>query len=157
MTTTAANNSTGTVKVFTKDLIDEGLDWAVATGEGKSPFIDKAYYGKVCRYGTFVEPGRSFRPSTDWAHGGPIIDREIIEKGLLISARLGKCEAVYPGKPEWDTHYGPTPLIAAMRCAVASKMGNEIEIPTALYEAMLRSKTEDADEPQAESAPVPGG
>jgi hypothetical protein len=26
-------------------------------------------------------------------------------------------------------HYGPTPLIAAMRCYVASKMGDEIELP----------------------------
>ena len=27
---------------------------------------------------------------------------------------------------------GPTPLIAAMRCYVASKLGDEIEIPTEL-------------------------
>jgi len=34
------------------------------------------------------------------------------------------------------THgYGPTPLIAAMRCYVASKMGDEIDVPTELGES----------------------
>jgi hypothetical protein len=28
--------------------------------------------------------------------------------------------------------YGPTPLIAAMRCYVASKLGDDIEIPEGL-------------------------
>jgi hypothetical protein len=28
--------------------------------------------------------------------------------------------------------YGPTPLIAAMRCYVASKMGDDIELPEEL-------------------------
>jgi hypothetical protein len=28
--------------------------------------------------------------------------------------------------------YGPTPLIAAMRCYVASKLGDEVEIPAEL-------------------------
>ena len=28
--------------------------------------------------------------------------------------------------------YGPTPLIAAMRCYVASKLGDEVEVPVEL-------------------------
>lgn len=38
----------------------------------------------------------------------------------------------YYNLAESDCVYGPTPLIAAMRCYVASKMGNEIEIPEEL-------------------------
>lgn len=34
-----------------------------------------------------------------------------------------------PGIPEG---YGPTPLIAAMRCFVASKLGDEVEVPDEL-------------------------
>jgi hypothetical protein len=31
-----------------------------------------------------------------------------------------------------DPYHGPTPLIAAMRCYVASKLGDEVEIPEEL-------------------------
>ena len=82
------------------------LDWAVAECEG----------GKWCS---------AYTPSTNWAQGGPIIERE-------------KIELEYGG-PEWwacikadDDFSGPTPLIAAMRCYVASVLGNEVEIPQEL-------------------------
>jgi hypothetical protein len=70
--------------------------------------------------------------STDWSQGGPIIERE----GITITQ--------YDDYPNWSatlyaTDYnehkaatGPTPLIAAMRCYVASKLGAEIEIPKEL-------------------------
>jgi len=65
--------------------------------------------------------------STDWAQGGPIIERE-------------KITVEYTGDPDtWcacimadQEVYGPTPLIAAMRCYVASKLGDEVEIPEEL-------------------------
>ena len=67
-------------------------------------------------------------PSTDWRIGGPIIDRECM--------RSSKYEAeLYPGQPwhYWtpSNHFGhgPTPLMAAMRAYVASKLGDEVEIP----------------------------
>jgi hypothetical protein len=58
--------------------------------------------------------------STDWAAGGPIIE--------------GECIAVaFDGYPQgWvanQKYYGATPLIAAMRCYVASKLGDDVEIP----------------------------
>jgi hypothetical protein len=31
-----------------------------------------------------------------------------------------------------EAEYGPTPLIAAMRCYVAAKLGHEVEIPEGL-------------------------
>ena len=72
-------------------------------------------------------------PSTDWSQGGPIIERE--EIGIRRNAPCSKgCE--WQGSPsitakgaggKWG--YGPTPLIAAMRCFVASKLGDEVEVP----------------------------
>jgi len=32
-------------------------------------------------------------------------------------------------QPKPEDFYGPTPLIAAMRCYVASKMGDEVKLP----------------------------
>lgn len=58
--------------------------------------------------------------STDWAHGGPIIERE------RISVMRGGAyeENFWLAGKGYSTEYshGPTPLIAAMRCFVASKV-----------------------------------
>ena len=60
--------------------------------------------------------------STSWEQGGPIIEREWI---CLIPphADVELWEAYHPefGRAE---HYGSTPLIAAMRCYVAAKLGD---------------------------------
>lgn len=75
-----------------------------------------------------------FSPSTDWAQGGPIIDREMREHGFDVwrTADMAQCAATYErGLPD-SYIYGSTPLIAAMRCYVASKLGDEVEIPEEL-------------------------
>ena len=69
-----------------------------------------------------------FMPDIDWAAGGPIIEREMIDIGAYRNAWRA---ARYVGTaPTYG--YGPTPLIAAMRCYVASKLGDEVEIPEEL-------------------------
>jgi hypothetical protein len=65
--------------------------------------------------------------STDWAQGGPIIDREFI--GLQRWNAEFEWAADIGG--DFD-QYGETPLIAAMRCYVASKLGDEVELPEEL-------------------------
>lgn len=80
-----------------------------------------------------------WRPSTDWSQGGPIIEREL--------HNLFKWNQLDPAAPEiWCAVHnrktkhgavhlcvdGPTPLIAAMRCYVASKLGEEVDIPEEL-------------------------
>jgi hypothetical protein len=63
-------------------------------------------------------------PSTMWHIGGPIIQRERISV---------ECE--HPDCWYAEERYtkasgrGPTPLIAAMRASVASKFGEEVELP----------------------------
>ena len=59
--------------------------------------------------------------SKDWAQGGPIIERELIAIHGDWKATLGE-----------GTYEGPTPLIAAMRCYVASKLGAEVDVPELL-------------------------
>lgn len=72
-------------------------------------------------------------PSTDWAQGGPIID-ELIQQGFTHEkADFGmgiKFWRVVDGEPQFAR--GPTTLIAAMRCYVVSKLGDEVDVPEEL-------------------------
>lgn len=66
-----------------------------------------------------------WHPSTDWVQGGPIIEREEIE---IRTTHTGGWMA-NRARTKGDFEVGPTPLIAAMRCYVASKLGDEVEVP----------------------------
>jgi hypothetical protein len=73
--------------------------------------------------------------STDWAAGGPIIEREEISISREFSSGRIEWAAWTPAPFRDDAEafgYGETPLIAAMRCYVASKLGDEVEMPDAL-------------------------
>lgn len=102
----------------TSELQGAALDWAVAKCEG-------LMQGQIAIDG--VTHG-FFRPSTDWAQAGPIIERENIhlQKDDLDVYWWAK----HPSNRAWIN--GPTPLIAAMRCYVASKLGEDIDIPEEL-------------------------
>lgn len=88
------------MKIKTSELSDANLDWAVSQIEGKYK-----YY------------------SIDWYAAGPIIERE----GINLSSVAGITWCA--DGPVRVGFYAPTPIIAAMRCYVASKLGNEVEIP----------------------------
>ena len=98
------------MKMKTSELADADLDRAVAKCEGWK----------------YVW----WKPSTNWSQGGPIIERE----GICISTdAFGTWMAwVYDGLEMVGIEHGPTPLIAAMRCYVASKLGDEVELPEEL-------------------------
>jgi hypothetical protein len=74
----------------------------------------------------------SYAPQAIWSQGGPIIEREWIElsNGSNLSAAWGASKYNEQGEPSMGQ--GPTPLIAAMRCLVASELGDEVEIPKEL-------------------------
>ena len=101
----------------TSELTGAALDWAVAKCEG-------VINGDDLDLGFIRE--RGYTPSTDWAQGGPIIEREEIETRKANSKEWGAW------KDGVGCIHGPTPLIAAMRCYVASKLGDEVEIPEEL-------------------------
>lgn len=136
------------MKIKTSELIGPALDWAVAKCEG----VEVQYCPSYC-YTDIDEDGlrNAYEPSTSWKDGGPIIEREgvgvyreckaNISAGFVWSYVAGVIwEAIigvyYVGAHEGSQQgvriVGPTPLIAAMRCYVASKLGDEIEIPEEL-------------------------
>lgn len=63
----------------------------------------------------------------DWGFFGPIIEREKID----VWTHAGEVWAASTDKG-YTEYRGTTPLIAAMRCYVASKLGGEVEIPDEL-------------------------
>lgn len=111
------------MKIKTSELADLALNWAVATAEGEEAELDK---GEIVtwEYVNYRKYRLVWEPSTNWTQGGPMIEREGID--LYQSG----CWAAEMG----GTHRqeGPTPLIAAMRCFVASRLGDEIEVPNEL-------------------------
>lgn len=115
------------MKIKTSELTGAALDWAVAKCEGED-------YSPVTTYSGI---GQEFLPtnySTDWAQGGPILDREKIEVtpwGVNGEWRARDFYEPSPGVPCAE-QYGPTPLIAAMRCYVASKLGDDVDVPEEL-------------------------
>ena len=70
--------------------------------------------------------GKGLDYSSDWAHGGPILEREAISVYRMTS----DWSAAY--NPSGATQDGPTPLIAARRCYVSNRLGNEVEVPEEL-------------------------
>jgi hypothetical protein len=96
------------------ELSGAALDWAVAKCEGLSHRL----HGHVPY-------------STDWAQGGPLIEREWIELTLNTDPGGGEWVAqIADDVPDgYHSASGLTPLIAAMRCYVTFKLGDEIEVP----------------------------
>ena len=74
-------------------------------------------------------------PQTDWSQAGPIIERERIQVFPHNGATewCGVTHVQRDGYIAILTQDGPTPLIAAMRCLVTSKLGDEVEIPEELF------------------------
>jgi hypothetical protein len=122
----------------TSELTGAALDWAVAKCEGVD--IDK-YFDAWVPDPDEPHFNKQFKPSTDWSQGGPIIEREKLTVMYDDDWKFDPTDPEDNGE-RWfantndvyyePTAYGPTPLIAAMRCYVASKLGDDIEIPEEL-------------------------
>lgn len=115
------------MKIKMQDLTGAALDWAVAKCE-----FPTALDADI---GVWVQPlpcddpdDFRFQPSTDWAKGGPIIERERIDVYGFDGDSWG-AEDNFRRR-----QYGQTPLIAAMRCFVASHLGAEVDVPEELME-----------------------
>lgn len=121
------------MKIKTADLIGPALDWAVAQCES----VDVEYIndGKT-RCLLRVSPFTSmYRPSTDWAQGGRLIEKEKLELRCNDYEWQAFCfgfpvSRAHSGTRTWAA--GPTPLIAAMRCFCCAKLGDEVDVPDEL-------------------------
>ena len=106
----------------TSELTGFALDWAVAKCEGVNV---QNYESPNDRYGVKWR-GKCY--SQSWEYAGEIIERE---KLTLMWRTVWSAVA----DSHEDIHvfaYGPTALVAAMRCFVASKLGDEVDIPKEL-------------------------
>jgi hypothetical protein len=128
------------MKVKTSELTGHALDWAVAKCEEPrdnrlTVIRHEDYIGHPIERET--EPQSYtyvwWSPSRIWAQGGPIIKQKkisIIEEcdGTWMGS-IGGCTDL--DMPLYQEH-GHTQLVAAMRCYVASEMGDEVDVPDEL-------------------------
>lgn len=102
------------------ELEGELLDYWVAKAE--ELVIDGIRLGGVV---IGITPDRYvYHPSTNWAHGGPIVERERISINYDASGRYSQGWRAF--SKNMPIMLGDTPLIAAMRCYVATKYGDEV-------------------------------
>ena len=128
----------------TSELTGAALDWAVAKCEGHSlpPFPGRGHTRgpKQCWINVSPAGHETFSPSTDWAQGGTLIEREGIgffcnrttATGARFTPDAGADWRAFALNKHGVHYFGPTPLIAAMRCFCASRLGDEVEVPKEL-------------------------
>jgi hypothetical protein len=125
------------MKIKTSELEGIALNWAVAKCENRT-IVDTIGGGLLVNArtedGDELEEEWGFNymyvPSANWVQAGPIIEREKIRLDCAWNPGPWEGSCKIDGVTAWVE--GPTPLIAAMRCYVASKLGDEIEIPEEL-------------------------
>lgn len=98
------------------ELKDELLDYWVAKANGATEV-------RVVDAHCLVDHV-PWKPSIDWAQGGPIIEREGIN--LSHSLEPGSEHCVAYMRSGRNRQKGLTPLVAAMRCYVDFKFGEEV-------------------------------
>lgn len=111
------------MKIKTSELVGTALDWAVAKCEG----VDSNFLIAHDHCGEHF-----YQYSTNWLSGGSIIERE--KMALEYNYALEQWFAIFKEHPSDIGRYvyGLTPLIAAMRCYITSRLGDEVEIPNEL-------------------------
>lgn len=118
----------------TSELTGAALDWAVTLIEQPEACAYGVADWRENRTRTVKNGEYLYRWHQSWAQGGPVIEREKIAVAYEPSM-------VYDDSCRWkalaamsdnEHQYGPTPLIAAMRCYVASKLGDEVDVPKEL-------------------------
>lgn len=134
-------------EVKTSELVGAALDWAVAVSVGEErPAFDCS--GRIC----LVSHGHTqhrFCPSSEWNHGGPLIESGLIEVSPMWHNQHCAINADWEKRGYKSSHgwhwvayvlgsenveenheqEGGTPLVAAMRCIVSSKLGDVVQVP----------------------------
>ena len=122
------------VKIKTADAPRLAIDWLVAMAEGlRVVYHDDGITRcimKLQKGCARLYAGR-FTPSFDWSQGGPIIEREEIYV-WCPHANDGKWASKKDSFTDRQVTYGPTALIAAMRCYSFKVYGEEAEVPEEL-------------------------
>lgn len=142
------------MKIKTSEATGAALDWAACMALGMKP--EDIYISKLGRHvslyrrmrdedgkldGTYMT-GPDLLFSRKWESGGPIIERErivfdyynhICDGDDQVHARLSRAKLKPDKSASWYApKRGPTVLVAAMRCYVASRLGDEVDVPEEL-------------------------
>lgn len=122
--------------IKTADLIGPALDWAVAQCELMREYsADRGLLVHRIGYGL---PMPAY--STDGSLAVPIIEREKICVSWTYSRRMtgplthARAQYFEPPHSTGNSHreFGPAFLVAAMRCYVAAKLGNTVDVPDSI-------------------------
>ena len=120
--------------VQVSEVVGNTLDWLVAKSEGHESrcawMLEKDGYIAWQNYEqAWGNPIPKY--STDWALCGPIIEREGISLCYAEDNPKGMEWYAYDTiqSPDDDVIFASTPLVAAIRCYVASKLGDTVEVP----------------------------
>lgn len=149
------------MKIKVSETTNTQLDWLVAKLARNSHHIEIIAGAVYHKPRSGVQDGGWFKPTTNPAQGHPILEREGIsvircddeygvdskgfcnnkripvwcalkdQLGLTTSTDHQSHEAMYQ-ICETEVIYGPTMLIAGLRCYVASKLGDEVDVPDEL-------------------------
>lgn len=137
------------MKIKTPELSISALDHAVHIALGLGYRRDEKYGSmyscpaQTSAQGGTVWDNNPLPYSTDWSQGGPIIEQALItllglyehnthpERRNKWLAYCRKAAHLADGKGP-AVHHGPTPLVVAMRCFVASRLGEEVDMPEEL-------------------------
>lgn len=128
------------MKIKTSELTGAALDWAVSKADnppGKEGGMD---WWERDDKGYLFDPLNecTYSPSTNWAQGGTILEREGIWLRGPNNATKPDGTVVlhidfwYAHKEHTSVQNGPTPLIAAMRCYCCAKLGDIVDVPEEL-------------------------
>lgn len=127
------------ITVKTAELTGAQLDYAVGLANGYIAYPeDSVEQGKVWHLNRDTAPFgeimyvEDYTPSTCWNAAVPIIEKHLhafdhMQSKDRVCAIIKRADLKNGG---WDYGYGPTVLIAAMRCYVTYKLGNEVEVPS---------------------------
>lgn len=112
------------MQTATANLTSTALDWLVAKclGEDEENTLDPLAWVHTAK------PTGCWDYSTKWSQGGPIIEQE----GIQLHVEEDRTEWMACRWGWQKQAYGPTPLIAAMRCFVVSKLGEITDVPEEL-------------------------
>ena len=142
------------VEVKTAELVGQALDWAVASATEAWEFahewfptmtLDPRFIGirNVAVDGcVWLEPRnpfrqdpQPFRPSTDWALGGPLLEKfnSLIDSHLMDVAAKDHCscdELIF--SEHYRPFYSEISLPKICRAIVAAKLGDVVHVPKEL-------------------------
>ena len=138
------------IQVNTADLTGAALDWMVAQVEAVPVAIAAPHYGTDWRV---YKPdfGGKYSPSTDWAIGGPLIQKykvlltpptDMVHRNFgSFDKRNGWYESGHWGSTIFGKerkhrrtafHHPDSPLIVAMRAIVQFELGDSAQVPKEL-------------------------